>query len=73
MTTVSADHAAITLTSTARSAFQAAGTNADQLMVEINLHIIELKRIYAQFIAIHPNSGGDSANETALLAILAKL
>jgi methionine synthase I (cobalamin-dependent) len=70
---VTQDHAAIVLTSTARSAFQSAGTNADMLMTEITVHITELKRIYTQFIALHPNSGGDSANETALLAILAKL
>jgi hypothetical protein len=73
LTTVTQDHAAITLTSTARAAFQASGTNADMLMAEINTHIVELKRIYLQFVAIHPSSGGDSSNATALNAILAKL
>jgi hypothetical protein len=73
LTTVTQDHAAITLTSTARSAFRSAGTDGDELLAQINLHIIELRRIYAQFVAIHPSSGGDSSNASALNAILAKL
>jgi hypothetical protein len=73
MTTVSVDHNAIALTGTARSAFQTSGTNADMLMATANLHIVELRRLYLQITALHPNAGGDSANFSALNAILAKL
>jgi hypothetical protein len=73
VTTVSQAHAAIVLTSTARTAFLLAGTNADELMVQISTHIVELKRIYAQFILIHPSSDGDATNAAALAAIQASL
>jgi hypothetical protein len=73
LTTPSTDIAAFTPTSTARAALVSAGTNLDELNALLATHLVEAKRLLTQIIALHPSTGGDSTNYSALVATLAKL
>jgi hypothetical protein len=71
--TLKTDLAAITPTTTARQAFKNAGTDLDQMIAEANAHAADLQTLLKQIIAFHPTAGGDSANHTALVSLLAEL
>lgn len=71
--TVKVDLAAIVPTSTARAAFEAAGTNLDVLLTQVVEQVTDLQRLLKQVIAFHPSSGDDAANYTALGNVLAEL
>jgi hypothetical protein len=71
--TIHADLTAITPTANARSAFKKAGTDLDELLAQVANHATDLQRLLKQVIALHPSSGGDSTNYTALSNLLAEL
>lgn len=71
--TVHTDLAAITPTSTARTAFEAAGSNLDALLAQLDVQVADLKRLLNQIISTHPNTGGDTTNHAALVSLLAEL
>jgi hypothetical protein len=64
---------AITPTANAKSVAVVAGTNLPQLMTLADQRITELKILLKQIIALHPSSGGDASNYSALQAVLAEL
>jgi hypothetical protein len=43
------------------------------LVVQAELHAIELQAILKQIVAVHPSGGGDAANYSALNAVIAEL
>jgi hypothetical protein len=71
--TLKTDLTAITPTTTARQAFKNAGTNLDELLAQVAVQASDLQRLLKQVIALHPNSGGDSSNYSALTSLLAEL
>jgi hypothetical protein len=68
--TALADIKAITPTNTAKASISAKGADVTALMVLVQQHVIELRALISQIIALHPS--GDS-NLTALNAILSEL
>ena len=73
MTTLRQQNAAITLTSTAKAAGQAAGVTLAGLQTQLDEHLAEAATLLKQIIAIHPSSGGDATNYSALQSILATI
>jgi hypothetical protein len=73
MTTLTQDVQAIVLTPPAVAKAQAAGADLPVLMTQLQTHIAEKQRLIKEIIRLHPVTGGDAANLTALNAILAKL
>ena len=72
--TISADLAALALTDTARQAFRAAGTNAENAIVLVDLQIAELRRLIAGMIEIYPRVDAvDGSNAQLLESILGKI
>jgi hypothetical protein len=71
--TVKTDLAAISPTTTARTAFKVAGADLDELIALAQTHIVDLRTILNQIIATHPNSGGDTTNHASLVSLLAEL
>lgn len=51
----------------------AAGASLPQLMALVDQHITDLKILLKQIVALHPSTGGDASNYSALQAVLAKL
>jgi hypothetical protein len=64
---------AISLTGTAAAAAQARGVNLGALASLAKTHTIELKTALTNVLAVHPSSGGDSTNYSALQTIIAEL
>jgi hypothetical protein len=73
MTTLRQQNAAITLTTTAKAAGQSAGVNLAGLQTQLDEHLAEAAILLKQIIAIHPSSGGDATNYSALQSILATI
>jgi hypothetical protein len=73
MTTLRQQNTAITLTTTAKAAGQAAGVSLAVLQTQLDQHLAEAAILLKQIIAIHPSSGGDATNYAALQAILTTL
>ncbi|WOJ89852.1 hypothetical protein RZS28_00615 [Methylocapsa polymorpha] len=73
MTTVRQNLAAVTLTANAKSAGQAAGVNLASLQAQLDEHLVEAAVLLKQIIALHPSSGGDATNYTALQNLLAAI
>jgi hypothetical protein len=65
MTTLRQQNAAITLTTTAKAAGQAAGVTLAGLQTQLDEHLAEAGILLKQIIAIHPSSGGDATNYSA--------
>jgi hypothetical protein len=72
MTTLSARQAVVP-TATAKAAVQASGADLPTLMTLADQHIVELRAIVKQIVALHPTGGGDAANYSALQAVLTSL
>jgi hypothetical protein len=70
MTTLRQQNTAITLTTTAKAAGQAAGVSLTVLQTQLDQHLVEAAILLKQIIALHPNSGSDATNYAALQAIL---
>ena len=64
---------AITLTTTAKAAGQAAGVDLPVLMTLAKDHATEMTRLLNIIHGLHPSGGGDAANYSALTAIIAEL
>jgi hypothetical protein len=73
MASVHTDLAAISPTTTARTAFKVAGADLDELIALAQTHIVDLRTILSQIISTHPSGGGDATNHTALVNLLAEL
>jgi hypothetical protein len=73
MASVHTDLAAISPTTTARTAFKVSGTDLDELIAQAQTAVVDLRRILNQIISTHPSGGGDAANHTALVNLLAEL
>jgi hypothetical protein len=71
--TVRTDLLAVTPTANAKNVVQVSGENLPQLMALADQHITDLKILLKQVIALHPSTGGDAANYTALQSLLAEL
>lgn len=71
--TAMTDLNAISLTANAKAAGSASGVDLVGLVTQAKLHIIELRTILQQIVKIHPSSGGDAANYSALNAVVAEL
>jgi hypothetical protein len=65
--------AAFTPTASARANIAGDGSSVDSLNLLLQMHLIEARRVLAQLIALHPSSGGDATNYSALVATLAKI
>jgi hypothetical protein len=70
MTTLRQQNAAITLTATAKAAGQNAAVALKDLQTQLDQRLAEDAVLLRQILAIHPSTGGDAANYTALQAIL---
>jgi hypothetical protein len=71
--TALADLKAITLTATAKAAVSAKGADLAALVTLAQRQVIELEITLKQIVALHPSSGPDASNYTALNAVLAEL
>jgi len=71
--TVHTDLLAIAPTANAKNVVQVSGANLPQLMALADQHIADLKILLKQVIALHPSTGGDAANYTALQSLLGEL
>jgi hypothetical protein len=67
------DIKAITPTANAKAVVSAKGSDIAGLMAHAQVKAAELQVLVKQIIALHPTSGADAANLTALNAILAEL
>jgi hypothetical protein len=61
------------LTTTAKATGQAAGVSLAVLQTQLDEHLAEAAILLKQIIALHPSSGGDAANYSALQSILATI
>ena len=73
MTTLRQQNTAIALTTTAKAAGQASCVNLASLQTQLDEHLAEARILLKQIIAIHPSSGGDATNYSALQDILAAI
>jgi hypothetical protein len=64
---------AINLTATAKAAASAKGVDLAAIVMLAKTHAIELSSLLRQIQAVHPSSGGDAANYTALTTIISEL
>lgn len=67
------DLSAISLTATAKTASLKKGIDLGAMVALAKEHVIELQRVLNSVIALHPSTGADATNYTALQAVVAEL